>query len=122
VTNLLTALRSAISRLRPSKLKAGWTSRRPALEQRSLSPEERVRRGEMAQELLRNSLLNEAIISIEADLLAQMYAVKLDDVNSHTRLILALQTNRAVSRHLWNRIQDGVAASQEIQLRGRRID
>jgi hypothetical protein len=51
-----------------------------------------------------------------------MYAVKLGDVESHTRLILALQTNRAVSRHLWNRIQDGVAASGEIQLRGRRID
>jgi hypothetical protein len=61
-------------------------------------------------------------VSIEADLLAQMFAVKLNDVESHTRLILALQTNRAISRHLWNRIQDGMAASGEINLRGRRID
>lgn len=60
--------------------------------------------------------------SIERDLLHQMHAVKLDDVNGHTRLILALQTNRAVSRALWHRIQDGHAAAGELNLRGRRID
>lgn len=81
-----------------------------------------MRRAQAAQELLRNDLLNEAIISIENDLLAQMRAVKLDDVNAHTRLILALQTSQAVSRHLWHRIQDGHAAMGEINLRGRRID
>jgi hypothetical protein len=75
-----------------------------------------------AEQLLRNPLLNEAIISIEQDLLAQMRAVKLDDVNSHTRLILALQTNQAVSRALWARIQDGHRAQDELNLRGRRID
>lgn len=75
-----------------------------------------------AEQLLRNPLLNEAIISIEADLLAQMRSVKLDDVNAHTRLILALQTNQVVQRALWNRIQDGHLASQEIQLRGKRLD
>lgn len=81
-----------------------------------------MRRGQAARELLENSLLNEAIISIQHDLLRQMEAVKLDDVAAHTRLIIALQVNNAVQRSLWSRIQDGQGASQEINLRGRRID
>lgn len=75
-----------------------------------------------AQELLGNSLLREAIGSIEVTLLKQMHQVKLDDVAGHTRLILALQVSQAVSRHLWLVMQDGQAALQEINLRGRRID
>lgn len=81
-----------------------------------------MRRAQAAQELLQNSLLNEAIISINHDLLRQMETVKLDDVAAHTRLIIALQVAGAIRRSLWNRIQDGQAASQEINLRGRRID
>lgn len=76
----------------------------------------------MAQELLANSLLNDTIDSIQSDLLKQMHQVKLDDVSAHTRLILALQVNGAIQRALWMRIQDGSAAMQEINLRGRRID
>lgn len=76
----------------------------------------------MAQELLSNGLLNEAILSIEHDVLQQMRVVKLSDVDSHTRLILALQTTGAVQRALWQRIQDGVSASEQINLRGKRID
>lgn len=76
----------------------------------------------MAQELLANSLLNDTIDSIQSDLLKQMHQVKLDDVAAHTRLILALQVNGAIQRALWMRIQDGSAALQEINLRGRRID
>lgn len=75
-----------------------------------------------AQELLGNPLLRESIGSIEASLLKQMHQVKLDDVAGHTRLILALQVSQAVNRHLWHVMQDGQAAVQEINLRGRRID
>lgn len=74
------------------------------------------------QELLSNPLLNDAFVSLETDLLAQMRVVKLDDVHAHTRLVLALQVSRAVSRQLWNLIQDGERAGMEIQLRGRRLD
>lgn len=76
----------------------------------------------MAQELLSNSLLNDAILSIERDVLQQMRVVKLNDVDSHTRLILALQTTGAIHRALWHRIQDGHAAGEQINLRGKRID
>lgn len=48
--------------------------------------------------------------------------VKLDDKEGHTRLVLALQTSRAVGKFLWLAIQDGGNAVQEINLRGRRID
>lgn len=59
---------------------------------------------------------------MESDLLNQMRQVKLDDKDGHTRLVMALQINHAVKRHLWLMIQDGAAAVQEIQLRGKRID
>lgn len=55
-------------------------------------------------------------------MLKQMHHVKLDDVDAHTRLILALQVSQAVNRHLWGVIQDGEIARQELNLRGRRID
>lgn len=72
--------------------------------------------------MLRNPLLLEAFNSIEGELLRQMYGVRLDDNDGHTRLVLALQTGRAVSRYLWSAVQDGVTASHDLQLRGRRID
>jgi hypothetical protein len=81
-----------------------------------------VRKAHAAQELLNNPLLNESLFSVESDLLAQMRAVKLDDVNAHTRLIMALQINSTVQRTLWSRIQDGHRAGDEINLRGKRLD
>ncbi len=60
--------------------------------------------------------------ALEADLVAQMKAVRLDDEKSHTRLVLALQISSAVTRHLWNAVQDGVEAQERIQLRGKRLD
>jgi hypothetical protein len=51
-----------------------------------------------------------------------MRLVKLDDREGHTRLVMALQISHAVRRQLWLLIQDGAAAVQEIQLRGKRID
>jgi hypothetical protein len=51
-----------------------------------------------------------------------MYAVKLDDKEAHTRLVLALQTSKCVGRYLWTVIQDGATASAEMNMRGRRID
>lgn len=81
-----------------------------------------MKRAQAAQELIHNPLLRESISAIESTLLKQMHQVKLDDVNGHTRLILALQVSQAVNRHLLGLIQDGEVARQEIQLRGRRID
>jgi hypothetical protein len=49
-------------------------------------------------------------------------AVRLDDTDSHTRLVLALQMTSAVTRSLWNTVQNGVTAREQIQLRGSRID
>ncbi len=60
--------------------------------------------------------------ALEADLLSQMKAVRLDDGPAHTRLVLALQMATAVTRHLWHLIQLGAAAQERIQLRGSRLD
>jgi hypothetical protein len=87
-----------------------------------LSLEERQIRGVAAEQLLSNELLQEAFGSLEADLLKQMYAVRLDDKESHSRLILALQTGRAVVKFLGNTIHDGQTAGNELELRGRRLD
>lgn len=60
--------------------------------------------------------------ALDRDLLSQMRQVSLADKEAHTRLVVGLQTNAAVQRHLWMMIQDGVSAAQEINLRGKRID
>lgn len=52
----------------------------------------------------------------------QMLAVSLDDKDLHTRLIVTLQANAKVGHYLWQTIQAGRVATNEIQLRGRRID
>lgn len=59
---------------------------------------------------------------MELDLLNQMRRVSLADSEAHTRLVMGLQTNDAVRKHLWLLIQDGHAATDEINLRGTRID
>jgi hypothetical protein len=61
-------------------------------------------------------------MALDRDLLNQLRQVSLADKEAHTRLVMGLQTNAAVQRHLWMMIQDGVNAEQQIQLRGRRID
>lgn len=60
--------------------------------------------------------------ALEHDLLNQMRQVSLADKEAHTRLVIGLQTNNAVRRHLWMMIQDGHASVQDIRLRGKRID
>lgn len=60
--------------------------------------------------------------ALEHDLLNQMRQVSLADKEAHTRLVIGLQTNNAVRRHLWMMINDGHTAVQQIQLRGKRID
>lgn len=85
-------------------------------------PDEQIKRAQEAQRLLENPLLQEAVSALEADLLGQMRAVRLDDADAHTRLVLALQMSSAVSRYLWNAIQDGASATERIQLRGSRLD
>lgn len=60
--------------------------------------------------------------ALELDLLNQMRHVSLGDGDAHTRLVMGLQTNNAIRRHLWMMIQDGVSAAQDIRLRGKRID
>lgn len=72
--------------------------------------------------MLNNPLIQAAFGSAETDILRQMYAVKLDDKEAHTRLVLALQTSKCVNRYLWSVIQDGHAATEEIRIQGRRID
>ena len=81
-----------------------------------------MQRAREAEALLHNPVLNDAIKSIESGLLAQMRAVKLDDVQAHTRLILAYQLNREVQQTLWSQIQDGHAAGEVVQMRGKRLD
>ena len=122
VTRLLTALKSVISPSRSSKLKAESISPRLESEQRSLSPEEILRKGQAASELMANPLLAESLGALEADLLAQIRTVSLADVAGHTRLVLAVQVTGAVTRHLKHLIHDGQVAAESISLRGKRID
>lgn len=81
-----------------------------------------LRRADQAQELLNNPLLNESIATLIEDLNQQMRVVSLMDVDSHTRLVMALQVTHAVTKHLRHVIHDGLAAGEQIQLRGKRID
>lgn len=75
-----------------------------------------------AEQLLDNPLLQESLQAQEMDLLSQIKAVRLDDKESHTRLVMAMQMTHAVSKHLWLLIQDGQVAADQINVRGKRID
>lgn len=79
-------------------------------------------RANEARQLLENHLIQEAAGAAEADIVAQMKTCKLDDKDAHTRLVMALQVSGVVQRYLWKVMQDGVTASEQIQLRGRRLD
>jgi hypothetical protein len=81
-----------------------------------------VRRGQAGQELLSNSLFNEALNALNHDLQQQLRRVALDDIAGHTRLVIALQIAGAVEKFLRNVIADGEAAVEQIRLRGKRID
>lgn len=81
-----------------------------------------LRRADRAQELLNNELLNESVATLIEDLNQQLRTVSLSDVDGHTRLVMALQVTHAVTRHLRHIIHDGLAAGEQIQLRGKRID
>lgn len=81
-----------------------------------------MRRGQAAQELLRNSLFNEALNSLNIDLQQQIRAVALSDKDGHTRLVMAIQIASAIERFLRHVIADGEAAVGVIELRGKRID
>jgi hypothetical protein len=81
-----------------------------------------VRRGQAGQELLTNSLFNEALNALNHDLQQQLRRVALDDIAGHTRLVIALQIAGAVEKFLRNVIADGEAAVEQIRLRGKRID
>lgn len=76
----------------------------------------------MAQQLLENPVLSEAVAAEEARILNQMRQCSLSDKEAHTRLVMALQMSSAVTRNLWVMIQDGHDAAEEIRMRGRRID
>jgi hypothetical protein len=82
--------------------------------------QQRNQRAVTAQQLLENSLLQEAFGAVEADLVRQLKACRLDDKDGHTRLVMALQMSQAVNRHLWLVIQDGRAA--QLNVKGSRID
>ena len=81
-----------------------------------------VKRGQRAQELLRDDLLAESFQAVETDIIEQIRIVKLDDRESHVRLVTALQISTAMRRKLWHMVQDGAAAVEHLDLRGRRID
>jgi len=81
-----------------------------------------VRRAQHAQELLNDPLLAECINAIEADLHDQIRSVKLDDLKGHSRLVTAVQVLGAVTRQLAYLIQRGDAATERLNLRGKRID
>ncbi len=80
-----------------------------------------MRRGQRAQELLRNELFNEAINALREDLNSQILLVNLGDKESHTRLVMALQMTGAVERYLRGAVSDG-AAAVEMVVSGKRID
>src|SRR6478736_6081148 len=109
-TRLWTAIRNVISRSPNSKSSQGWTLPPPASEQRSLSAEEIVRRGQKAQELQDNDLFREALQALRNDLISQITASSLSDKDGHTRLVMAVQMAGAVERYLRNVIHDGDAA------------
>jgi hypothetical protein len=75
-----------------------------------------------AQQLLENQVLRDAFADVEAEIVEQMRRCPLDDKDAHQRLVMALQMSQAVNRKLWLAIQDGVAATESLKLRGRRID
>ena len=122
LSSFVNRIRTWLSRLRSSKSKAASTLPRPVSGPRSLSPEDREQRAKTAQELLSNPLLLEAVGALEADIVNQIKSVSLADKEGHTRLVMAMQISSAVTRHLWNAVQDGVQAKEHIQLRGSRID
>lgn len=51
-----------------------------------------------------------------------MSRASLNDVDVHSRLIMALQTANAVEKHLRHLVMDGVQAQEAIDVRGARID
>lgn len=67
-------------------------------------------------------MLQEAFLAVDTDLMQQLRSVRLDDRDGHTRLVMALQISEAVRKHLWLLMQDGAAARETIQLRGKRLD
>lgn len=75
-----------------------------------------------AQELLGNDLFREALVALRNDLLSQINSASLTDMSGHTRLVMAMQMANAVERYLTNVVQDGAAAVEALQLRGKRID
>lgn len=85
-------------------------------------PEDMVRRGQQAQELLKNPLLREVVTALYEDLNTQMKAVSLLDVNSHTRLVMALQITHKIERQLVSIVENGAAAVEALALQGKRID
>lgn len=55
-------------------------------------------------------------------MLNQIRTADLSNHELHTRLVIAMQISSAVTRNLWSYIQDGHEATQQINMRGRRID
>jgi len=83
---------------------------------------DQVRQAQRAEELLRDPLLAESVLAIDNDLIQQMREAKLDNQDLHTRLITALQISAAMRKRLWQLLQEGQAAQQRLEMRGRRID
>jgi hypothetical protein len=67
-------------------------------------------------------VLREAVAHEEAKILSQIRTADLSNKELHTRLVIAMQVSTAVTRNLWSYIQDGHEATQQINMRGRRID
>ncbi len=122
LSRLVNRIKTLLSRLPSLKSNPASTWPRPASVQRSLSPEDRIRRAEQAQELLSSSLLREAVYTEEMNILNQMRQCSLSDKESHTRLVMALQMSSAVTRNLWRMINDGNEAAESIRMRGTRLD
>lgn len=54
--------------------------------------------------------------------MTQLREVKLDDQAGQIRLVMALQIAGAMRRRLWNVVQEGEMAAEQLRLRGKRID
>lgn len=87
-----------------------------------MTAEQRRIKGQAAEQLLSNDLFIESLASVENDVLEQLRHAHINDKEGHTNLVIALQVTRAVQHQIWLAVQDGINATEELNMRGRRID
>lgn len=78
-----------------------------------------LQRADFARQILDNPLFVEALAALQTDLERQRLAVKLTDVDAHTKLIMAEQVMAQFRRAFTRAIEDGEVAEFRLkQARG----